>query len=301
LTPSKEEISNYFRSLQDEICVSLEKADGKAKFVEDKWTREGGGGGRTRVLENGNVIEKGAVNFSEVHGKLSDKMVAALGMDTADFYATGVSLIQHPQNPMVPIVHMNVRYFELGNGKYWFGGGIDLTPHYVNKDDAKFFHTSLKNVCDQFDASYYTTFKEWADNYFFIKHRNETRGIGGIFFDKLAEDAVHTKQNRFDFVKAIGNFFSLMYTALMKKNQDLPYGDNEKQWQLLRRGRYVEFNLVYDLGTKFGLETDGRIESILLSLPKTAGWEYNVVPKEGSKEFETIELLKKGVDWVGLE
>ncbi len=298
MTPSKEEISNYFRSLQDEICASLEKADTGGKFVEDKWTREQGGGGRTRVLENGNVIEKGAVNFSEVHGKLSDKMVTALGVDTADFFATGVSLIQHPINPMVPIVHMNVRYFELGNGTYWFGGGIDLTPHYVNKDDAKFFHTSLKNICDQFDTSYYTTFKEWADNYFFIKHRNETRGIGGMFFDKLAEDAVHTKQSRFDFVKGIGNSFSSVYTALMKKNKNLPYGENEKQWQLLRRGRYVEFNLVYDLGTKFGLETDGRIESILLSLPKTAGWEYNVVPKQGTKEFETVFFLKKGINWI---
>jgi len=191
LQPAKEEISGFLKSLQDEICASLENADGHSLFVEDKWTGEQGGGGRTRVLTNGNVIEKGAVNFSEVFGKLSDKMVKALAVDSNDFYATGVSLIMHPQSPMVPIVHMNVRYFELGNGKYWFGGGIDLTPHYVNAEDAKFFHTSLKNVCDKFDASYYPAFKELADNYFFIKHRNETRGIGGIFFDKLAEGIKH--------------------------------------------------------------------------------------------------------------
>ena len=298
MQPAKEEISGFLKSLQDEICASLENADGHSLFVEDKWTGEQGGGGRTRVLTNGNVIEKGAVNFSEVFGKLSDKMVKALAVDSNDFYATGVSLIMHPQSPMVPIVHMNVRYFELGNGKYWFGGGIDLTPHYVNAEDAKFFHTSLKNVCDKFDASYYPAFKELADNYFFIKHRNETRGIGGIFFDKLAEGIKHTKQDRFDFIKAVGNTFSPVYTELMKKNRNLFYGDSEKQWQLLRRGRYVEFNLVYDLGTRFGLETEGRVESILLSLPKTAAWEYNIVPQKGSKEFETTEFLKKGIDWI---
>lgn len=296
--PSKEEISDYFRKLQDFICASLEAADGKSVFKEDKWIRQQGGGGRTRVLQDGAVIEKGAVNFSEVFGELSEKMVTALAVNDSKFYATGVSLIIHPQNPFVPIVHMNVRYFELANGKYWFGGGIDLTPHYVNVNDAKFFHESLKNVCDNFDTFYYPEFKKWADNYFFIKHRNETRGVGGIFFDRLSEKDNKTKKELFDFVKAVGDSFSGIYTTLIERNKKMEYTTQQKEWQMLRRGRYVEFNLVYDLGTKFGLETDGRIESILLSLPKMAGWQYNFIPNKNSKEEATQAFLKKDIDWV---
>ncbi len=199
---------------------------------------------------------------------------------------------------MVPIIHMNVRYFEQDNGVYWFGGGIDLTPHYIVEEDAKYFHTQLKNACDQHHLSYYPEFKKWADDYFFIQHRNETRGVGGIFFDRLAENEKFTKEQRFEFVKSVGNTFAPAYTSLIKKNKDLPYTENEKQWQFLRRGRYVEFNLVYDKGTKFGLETNGRIESILMSLPEHASWIYNFKPQSGSKEEKTLSLLKKGVNWV---
>jgi coproporphyrinogen III oxidase len=294
----REEITNWFKSLQDNICRSIEVTDGSGSFQEDLWEREGGGGGRTRILKEGNIIEKGGVNFSAVHGKTPDSILKALKLPESDFFATGVSIVMHPKNPMVPIIHMNVRYFEMSNGTSWFGGGIDLTPHYVNKEDAIFFHQSLKNACDLHDESYYTDFKKWADDYFYIKHRKETRGIGGIFFDRLAESDTHSKEQRFDFVKEIGSTFAPIYTSLMEKNHSLPYGENETSWQKLRRGRYVEFNLVLDKGTKFGLDTDGRTESILMSLPPQANWEYNYQAKPESKEQETLDLLKKDVNWV---
>ena len=194
---------------------------------------------------------------------------------------------------------MNVRYFEMTNGTWWFGGGIDLTPHYVNAADARHFHLALKSVCDQHHSSYYPEFKNWADDYFFLKHRKETRGIGGIFFDYLKDDAGFSKESRFAFVKALGDAFAPLYIHFMKKNHNLPFTDNEKQWQYLRRGRYVEFNLVWDRGTKFGLDTDGRTESILMSLPPQAQWVYNYQPIEGSAEEKTLGMLKKGIDWVG--
>ena len=291
---TKEEISQALIALQQEICSSLEQEDGKGKFTEEKWEREGGGGGITRVLQHGNVIEKGGVNFSAVYGDLPENILAALKVTDKKFYATGVSIVLHPGNPMVPVIHMNVRYFELGNGEYWFGGGIDLTPHYVNKEDARWFHQQLKNTCDQFDASYYPKFKAWADDYFFIKHREETRGIGGIFFDRLSGD----KQKLFNFLLAVGKTFAPVYTHFMKQKKSLPFNEEQKKWQMLRRGRYVEFNLVYDKGTKFGLDTNGRIESILMSLPEQAGWFYNYVPAAGSPEAETLELLKKGINWL---
>jgi coproporphyrinogen III oxidase len=294
-----ESIESYFLNLQDEICRGLEKADGKGKFKEDLWKRPEGGGGRTRIIANGNVLEKGGVNFSAVSGPCPDFLRKEAGItdtDKTEFYATGVSLVIHPANPMVPIIHMNVRYLKAGNIE-WFGGGIDLTPHYIFEDDAKFFHTHLKKVCDEHNSSYYPEFKKWADDYFFITHRNETRGIGGIFFDRLsAKDSISINE-RFNFVQAIGNSFLPLYLPLIEKNRNKPYTETNRQWQLLRRGRYIEFNLVYDRGTKFGLLTNGRAESILMSLPPTANWEYANQPAKGSEEEKTLGLLKKGIDW----
>ncbi|HRH63028.1 MAG TPA: oxygen-dependent coproporphyrinogen oxidase [Bacteroidia bacterium] len=290
--------SDWFMNLQNQICTALENADGKGKFKEDCWTREEGGGGKTRVIQNGNILEKGGVNFSEVWGKLPAFMTGRESVSETDlFYATGISIVLHPKSPMQPIIHMNTRYFETSSGKHWFGGGIDLTPHYINHDNARFFHTELKKVCDQFSTVYYPKFKNWADDYFFIPHRNETRGIGGIFFDNLSETAEYSKQERFNFVQAVGSAFAPIYIAILEKNKSLAYGSREEQWQRLRRGRYVEFNLVYDKGTRFGLETNGRIESILMSLPPHANWEYAHVPEVGSAEQVTQSLLVKGIDW----
>jgi coproporphyrinogen III oxidase len=300
MMPTKEQITEWFKSLQDNICSALEKEDGKSKFAEDNWEREEGGGGRTRIIQDGDVIEKGGVLFSAVHGEVPDflskeNVETTTSKDT--FYATGVSIVIHPSNPMVPIIHMNVRYFEMSNGVWWFGGGIDLTPHYVVEEDATFFHQSLKNACQKHNANYYSDFKKWADDYFFITHRKETRGVGGIFFDRVTKSENVTKDQLFAFVQEIGNTFAPTYTKLMNKNKTLPYSEKNKQWQLLRRGRYVEFNLVYDRGTKFGLETNGRVESILMSLPKNAGWDYNFIPERSSPEEKTLSFLKKGIEW----
>lgn len=296
---SKESIETYFCSLQDEICRGLEKADGKGKFEEDLWKRPEGGGGRTRIISGGNIIEKGGVNFSAVDGPCPDFLRKEAGIkenEEATFYATGVSLVIHPLSPMVPIIHMNVRYLKAGNLE-WFGGGIDLTPHYIFEEDAKFFHKHLKKVCDEHNPSYYPEFKKWADEYFYIKHRCETRGIGGIFFDRLsATDSINIEE-RFKFVQSVGNSFLPAYLPLIEKNKDKKYTEANRQWQLLRRGRYVEFNLVYDRGTKFGLLTNGRTESILMSLPPTANWEYANSPAKDSLEEKTLALLKKGIDW----
>lgn len=294
----KEEITRWFQQLQDNICTQIEKADGKAGFKEDVWTREAGGGGRTRIIQQGNIIEKGGVLFSAVFGKTPVNILKALQLEEADFYATGVSIVMHPQSPMVPIIHMNVRYFEMSNGISWFGGGIDLTPHYVLESDAAYFHAQLKKACDLHCDSYYRDFKQWADDYFYIKHRQETRGIGGIFFDRLSANTEFSAVQRFEFVKSVGETFAPVYTYLMQKNAGLPFGEREKEWQMVRRGRYVEFNLVYDKGTKFGLDTDGRTESILMSLPPQAQWHYNYQVQPGSLEEKTLGLLKKGISWV---
>jgi coproporphyrinogen III oxidase len=299
----KQLITNYFQHLQSQICFALEEADGQGKFIADQWERPGGGGGNTKVLQNGKVIEKGGVNFSAVFGQMPEVLAKRDAFGEGEFYATGVSIVIHPHSPRVPIIHMNVRYFEMQNAqgqtRAWFGGGIDLTPHYVVEADARFFHQSLKKVCDQHHSNYYPEFKRWADDYFFIKHRQETRGIGGIFFDRLAENQEFSLEQRFEFVKSVGETFAPIYTHLMRKNCDLPFGEKEKQWQMLRRGRYVEFNLVYDAGTKFGLETSGRIESILMSLPALAGWTYDFKPEPNSEEAKTLSLLKKEINWIG--
>lgn len=298
---SKEQISEWFMSLQDSICNALEQEDGKGKFTEDNWVRNEGGGGRTRIVQNGNVIEKGGVLYSAVHGDVPDFLLNEnLGVLTPKntFYATGVSIVIHPENPMVPIIHMNIRYFEMSTGVWWFGGGIDLTPHYVVEDDAVFFHSTLKNSCDKHSPAYYLDFKKWADDYFFINHRNETRGVGGIFFDKLTQNQNVSKEQLFAFVQEIGNTFAPVYTQLMNRNKSKSYNESNKKWQLLRRGRYVEFNLIYDKGTKFGLESNGRVESILMSLPKTAGWEYDFTPEINSHEEKTLSFLKKEISWI---
>lgn len=296
---SKEEIKSYFQGLQDEICTALAQADGKASFTEDLWERPEGGGGRSRVIQDGNVIEKGGVMFSAVWGGLHEKMLASMGLtEKVDFFATGVSIVIHPQNPRVPIIHMNVRYFEMANGTCWFGGGIDLTPHYVVEEDARWFHQQLKDVCDNHDVTYYPKFKQWADDYFFNTHRNETRGVGGIFFDYQKPDENRSKDDIFAFVKGVGEAFAPIYTYFMNKNATIPFSEQEKDFQYLRRGRYVEFNLVHDRGTKFGLETNGRTESILMSMPPMAKWIYNYQTEANSEEEKTLALLRKGVDWV---
>ena len=309
-TITKETISTFFADLQDRICRALEEADGVGEstgtpeqdrpgaFREDTWERPGGGGGRSRTITNGAVIEKGGVGYSVVHGEATESTLRALNLtEPAEFYATGVSIVMHPRNPMVPIIHMNVRYFEMSTGHNWFGGGIDLTPHYVVEEDARWFHQYLKTVCDRHDPTFYPTFKPWADEYFFIPHRRETRGIGGIFFDYLKPSSNAHKAHLFAFVQDVGMAFAPIYTYFMHKNRDLPYGEREKNWQLLRRGRYVEFNLVWDRGTKFGLETNGRTESILMSMPPQANWTYDYQPEPGSQEAKTLGLLRKGVEW----
>jgi len=295
--PDRNEIAQKYREIQSSICSAIEAADGTGKFIKDHWEREQGGGGLTRVLSEGSVLEKAGVNFSEVHGELTDLMRKNLKVDADKFFATGVSIVMHPNNPHVPIIHMNIRYFELDNGSYWFGGGIDLTPHYVDKAQAAYFHSQLKEVCDCSDKNYYPKFKKWADDYFFIPHRDETRGIGGIFYDQLSEDDNHSKEDIFKFSVDLGELFSEIYSYLIRVNKDKTYTDQEKEWQLLRRGRYVEFNLVYDRGTKFGLYSNGRTESILMSLPKQASWYYAHEVDEGSAEQETLDLLCKDIDW----
>jgi coproporphyrinogen III oxidase len=296
--PDRNDIAQKYREIQSQICLAIEAADGTGKFIKDHWEREQGGDGLTRVLSEGSVLEKAGVNFSEVHGELTDLMRKNLKVDADKFFATGVSIVMHPNNPHVPIIHMNIRYFELDNGTYWFGGGIDLTPHYVDKAQAAYFHSQLKEVCDRSDKNYYPRFKKWADDYFFIPHRDETRGIGGIFYDHLSEDENHSKEDIFKFSVDLGELFPEIYTHLINANRDKPFSPKEKEWQLLRRGRYVEFNLVYDRGTKFGLYSNGRTESILMSLPKQASWYYAHKVEEGTAEHKTLGLLRKGVDWI---
>jgi coproporphyrinogen III oxidase len=274
----------FFSGLQDKICRALEVTDGKAKFREDQWHREGGGGGRTRVMEGGAIFEKAGVNFSAVAGTLPEEFAKKIGEGVADadgceFFATGVSLVLHPYNPYIPTVHANFRFLEKGRAS-WFGGGTDLTPYYPFREDVVHFHQTLKEACDRHDKNHYPRFKKWCDEYFFIKHRNETRGVGGIFFDYLQGDT----EKIFAFVKEAGEAFLPAYLPLVEKRREYEFGEREKSFQLIRRGRYVEFNLVYDRGTTFGLETRGRTESILMSLPPHASWVYDYHPESHSPE-----------------
>lgn len=295
---NKDYIADQFKVLQNTITQTIENTDGSAKFKEDKWIREEGGGGRSRVLANGRIIEKGGVNFSAVHGPLPEKIKTRLNVKGDEFFATGVSLIMHPENPHVPIIHMNVRYFELNDGTYWFGGGIDLTPIYIDKKEAANFHQALKTICGKYNPDFYPKFKTWADDYFFLSHRNETRGVGGIFFDHLNDSTGLSKDDLFAFVIEIGQLFAPLYAAIMKNKADYSYTEQEKDWQLHRRGRYVEFNLLQDKGTRFGIDTNGRTESILVSMPPEVKWTYQYKIEIDSPEENTLNQLKKGIDWL---
>jgi coproporphyrinogen III oxidase len=288
----RERTENYFRELQERISSALSRLDG-ATFHEDHWTREGGGGGRTRVLENGGLFEKAGVNFSAVGGNLPEEFAAKIprGTGTA-FTAAGISLVLHPRSPMVPTVHANFRYLERGEAA-WFGGGMDLTPYYPFAEDAQHFHRTLKSSCDRHDPEFYPKFKKWCDEYFFLKHRGETRGIGGVFFDYLEGDL----EKHFTFVTDLGNSFLDAYVPIVQKRRDAAYEDRHRDYQLYRRGRYVEFNLLYDRGTIFGLETRGRTESILMSLPPLVRWVYNFTPEPGSLEERNLEFFRPR-DWV---
>jgi len=287
------QVEQFFESLQTNICRTLEAVDGTAHFQEDAWRHPDGGGGKTRVLNNGKVFEKAGVNFSAVKTQLSEKLAARLKVQPQPAFATGISLVLHPESPMIPTVHMNLRYFELANGDAWFGGGADLTPYYLFEEDARHFHHVQKNVCDAFDPSCYPRFKASCDEYFFLKHRNETRGIGGIFFDYEREQ----REQFFEFVQNAGNAFLEAYRPIVDRRKNEPFGKREREWQLIRRGRYVEFNLLYDRGTLFGLETGGRTESILISLPPEVKWAYNHEPEPGSREASLLEVLRKPRAW----
>jgi coproporphyrinogen III oxidase len=294
----KDEVVQYMKSLQDSICAGLEKADGKAVFREDLWERAEGGGGRTRIIQDGGIFEKGGVAFSMVHGELSEKAAKRINTQPSKFLATGVSLVLHPQSPMIPTVHCNYRYFEQYDnaGKpvnAWFGGGADLTPYYPFLEDIHHFHRIHKTLCDAHNSEYYGTFKKQCDEYFTLPHRGETRGVGGIFFDYLKTDLLKT----FAFVRSLGDGFLSAYLPIIEKRRSMPFSEAEKRFQLYRRGRYVEFNLVYDRGTTFGLETKGRTESILMSLPPLAAWVYDYSPKPDSREAELYKCLKPR-DWL---
>ncbi|WP_416446637.1 oxygen-dependent coproporphyrinogen oxidase [Leeuwenhoekiella sp. A16] len=299
----RDKFVSYIHELQDKITSTLEKVDGKATFQEDAWEREEGGGGRTRVIENGDVFEKGGVNISTVHGPLAPAMQKYFNVGDVDFFACGLSLVLHPKNPFVPTVHANWRYFEMyeKDGTLvdsWFGGGQDLTPYYLFKEDAVHFHQTCKTVCDAHDPAFYADFKEKCDAYFYNSHRGEGRGIGGLFFDYCKADDNRDMQDWYNFVTAVGDSFLEAYVSIVEKRKDLPYGEKERNWQEVRRGRYVEFNLVHDKGTLFGLKTNGRIESILMSLPPVVQWKYDHHPEPGSEEEKLVKVLENPRNWI---
>lgn len=302
----KEQFVAYIRNLQDTITSALEKVDGQAEFKEDLWERPGGGGGRTRVIENGAVFEKGGVNISEVFGKLPQSMQDYFGVTNADFFACGLSMVIHPKNPFVPTTHANWRYFELYDEQgnvvtQWFGGGQDLTPYYLFGEDAIHFHQVCKDACDKHDPGFYPKYKARCDEYFFNAHRNEARGVGGLFFDYLKPSEEKTLQQWYDFVTEIGDSFLSAYVPIVERRKDTPYSQANRDWQEIRRGRYVEFNLVHDKGTLFGLKTNGRIESILMSLPSHVQWKYDHHPESGSEEAKLVEALQNPKDWIQME
>lgn len=299
----KEQFVNYIRNLQNTITSKLEAIDSGASFAEDVWERTEGGGGHTRVIENGNVFEKGGVNRSEVFGELPKSMQQYFGVKDVNFYACGLSLVLHPVNPMIPTVHANWRYFEMYDAQgnivdQWFGGGQDLTPYYLFEEDAEHFHRICKTACDAHDPGFYPKYKTQCDEYFYNTHRQEGRGIGGLFFDYLKATRQITMQDWYKFVTQVGDSFLTAYTPIVEKRKDTPYSEANRTWQEIRRGRYVEFNLIYDKGTLFGLKTDGRIESILMSLPPKVQWKYNHQPDAGSEEEKLIEVLKNPKNWI---
>lgn len=299
----KNKFYNYILNLQDQITAGLEAIDGQARFREDIWERPEGGGGRTRVIENGAVFEKGGVNISAVYGKLSETMRRVFKVGEEHFFACGLSLVIHPKSPMVPTVHANWRYFELydKNGniiKQWFGGGQDLTPYYLFEEDAIHYHRTCKTACDRHNPTFYLIFKKQCDTYFWNAHRNEARGIGGLFFDYCQATDQMSMQQWFNFVCEVGNSFLDAYLPIVEKRKAIPYTPANRTWQEIRRGRYVEFNLVHDKGTLFGLNTNGRIESILMSLPPHVQWVYDHHPEVGSEEAELLKVLEKPRDWI---
>lgn len=299
----KDKFFTYIQELQNTITAKLEELDGKATFKEDVWERKEGGGGKTRVIENGAVFEKGGVNISKVFGELPEALRKQFGVKEGNFFACGLSLVLHPVNPFVPTVHANWRYFEMYDDKanivtQWFGGGQDLTPYYLFEQDAKHFHTVCKNACDKHHADFYPKFKKTCDSYFWNSHRNEARGIGGLFFDYLKQDNQFSIEQRYQFVTEIGNSFLESYVPIVKERKDITFQKEHKNWQEVRRGRYVEFNLVHDRGTLFGLKTNGRIESILMSLPPTVQWKYNHQPPEGSEEAKLVAVLENPKEWI---
>ncbi len=299
----KNKFYKYIENLQDTITSKLEEVDGSAKFQEDIWQRKEGGGGRTRVIENGTVFEKGGVNISAVHGELPEVLRNQFKVREGNFFACGLSLVLHPKNPFVPTVHANWRYFEMydesGNiVTQWFGGGQDLTPYYLFDEDATHFHTVCKSACDKHHSEFYPKFKKTCDEYFWNSHRNEARGIGGLFFDYLKEVDGFTIDDRYNFVTEVGNSFLESYVPIVEKRKNIEFNQENKDWQEVRRGRYVEFNLVHDRGTLFGLKTNGRIESILMSLPPIVQWKYNHQPEKNSAEEKLLEVLESPKDWV---
>jgi len=299
----KDKFYAYIQKLQDQICAGLEAVDGTTKFREDLWERPEGGGGRTRVIENANVFEKGGVNISGVHGKLPEAMQKMFGVAEADFFACGLSLVLHPKNPMVPTVHANWRYFEMYDetGKVieqWFGGGQDLTPYYLFEEDAKHFHQTCKTACDNHNPDFYSKYKKQCDSYFWNAHRNEARGIGGLFFDYCKANETMAMEDWYNFVTEVGDSFLEAYVPIVEKRKNLEYTEANRTWQEIRRGRYVEFNLVHDKGTLFGLKTNGRIESILMSLPPHVQWVYDHHAEAGSHEQKLVQVLEHPIDWL---
>ncbi len=294
----------FIQQLQDDICCAVETCDGKATFIEDEWQRPEGGGGKTRVISNGSVFEKGGVNTSVVFGDVTDAMRNQLKINGYQWFAAGLSLVLHPLNPFVPTVHCNYRMFELYNtaGEVidrWFGGGTDLTPYYLFDEDAKHFHQTYKNACNKFDVSFYSEMKKTCDDYFVNIHRNnERRGIGGIFYDYKKPAGDKNIDFWFGFAKACGYAFMQAYIPLAMKRKEMPYTNENKYWQEIRRGRYTEFNLVHDRGTIFGLKTNGRTESILMSLPPTARFDYNYQPVKGSEEDKLLQACLHPVNWL---
>ena len=299
--PDIDAVKQYLLDLQDRICRGLEEEDGGGRFREDRWERPGGGGGRSRVLEEGAVIEKGGVNFSHVHGDGLPPSATAGRPELAGrgFQALGVSLVIHPRNPYVPTSHANVRFFIAekpgAEPVWWFGGGFDLTPYYGFEEDAVHWHRTAQAACAPFGDEVYPRFKQWCDEYFFLRHRNEPRGVGGLFFDDLNEWGF---DRCFTFMKSVGDHYLPAYRPIVARRKDMPWGERERAFQLYRRGRYVEFNLVYDRGTLFGLQTGGRTESILMSLPPLAAWRYDWRPAPGTPEAELYEVFLRPRDWL---
>ena len=300
----KENWIEIIHNMQNKICEAVEWCDGKATFTEDKWERPEGGGGKTRVIANGNVFEKGGVNTSIVFGDVTEAMKTQLKITGATWFACGLSIVLHPVNPFVPTVHCNYRMFELYNENNevmdrWFGGGTDLTPYYLFEEDAKHFHQTYKDTCDAFDGTFYTTFKKNCDNYFVNWHRNEERrGIGGIFYDYQRPDESKDVLFWMNFGKTCGDAFIQAYVPIVEKRKATPFTAENKYWQEIRRGRYVEFNLVHDRGTLFGLKTNGRTESILMSLPPTVRFEYNYQPGFGTEEYKLQEACLHPREWI---